>query len=211
MCATRKFIHWACSRQTPTTLSRWSSSTPVSAFLYFVIQFCHVLPVVDFVRACGGSPGDVVRQQVADKREHEYLQRGIACYLFALDDQQIIDSSMKGNSARFINHCCDVRPRIPSGYQRVLLAGLQAFEYDVCTCQIYLCRCLRCVGGVQPNCTARVMNLDGAKRIIFSTLQEIAPGEEFTYDYKFAPDSDPAKRHTIPCNCGAAICRKWLN
>ena len=103
--------------------------------------------MVDFVRACGGSPGDVVRQQVADKREHEYLQRGIACYLFALDDQQIIDSSMKGNSARFINHCCDVRPRIPSGYQRVLLAGLHAFEYDVCTCQIYFVSLLAVCGG----------------------------------------------------------------
>ena len=37
-----------------------------------------------------------------------YLQKGIACYLFALDGELVIDSSMKGNSARFINHCCDV-------------------------------------------------------------------------------------------------------
>merc|ERR1712216_1055459 len=63
--------------------------------------------------------GEIIRQKLADKREHQYLQRGIACYLFALDGELIIDSSMKGNSARFINHCCD------------------------------------------PNCTARVMNLDG--------------------------------------------------
>lgn len=152
--------------------------------------------------------GVVVRQQVADKREHEYLQRGVACYLFALDEHQIIDSSMKGNSARFINHCCDVRSKschvcsfafVYAGetlttYFRVVF-GFGAWRADT----------------TQPNCTARVMTLDGAKRIIFITLREIAPGEEFTYDYKFAPDNDPTKRNTIPCNCGAVTCRKWLN
>jgi SET domain-containing protein len=52
--------------------------------------------------------GEIIRQKLADKREHMYLQKGIACYLFALDGDLVIDSSMKGNSARFINHCCDV-------------------------------------------------------------------------------------------------------
>ena len=65
------------------------------------------------LRSCSHSgcaaPGEIIRQKLADKREHQYLQRGIACYLFALDGELIIDSSMKGNSARFINHCCDVR------------------------------------------------------------------------------------------------------
>jgi SET domain-containing protein len=52
--------------------------------------------------------GVVIRQKLADIREHQYLKRGIACYLFALDSELVIDSSMKGNSARFINHCCEV-------------------------------------------------------------------------------------------------------
>ena len=62
---------------------------------------------------------------------------------------------------------------------------------------------------VQPNCTARVMNLDGARRIIFSTLREISTDEELTYDYKFAADDTAEKK--IPCSCGAAKCRRWLN
>merc|ERR1712159_301633 len=99
--------------------------------------------------------GEIIRQKLADKREHMYLQKGIACYLFALDGELVIDSSMKGNSARFINHCCD------------------------------------------PNCTARVMNLEGSRRIIFSTLREIGEGEELTYDYKFNAESDPALK--VPC------------
>lgn len=53
--------------------------------------------------------GVIIRQKLADMREHRYLERGIGCYMFALDHDSIIDSSMKGNSARFVNHSCDVR------------------------------------------------------------------------------------------------------
>ena len=138
------------------------------------------------------APGEIIRQKLAHKREHQYLQRGIACYLFALDGELIIDSSMKGNSARFINHCCDVRcsARPRNGCRLAIL-------------------CLTARVPPQPNCTARVMNLDGSRRIIFSTVREVAKDEELTYDYKFSAESDPAKR--VPCSCGSAACRKWLN
>jgi hypothetical protein len=39
--------------------------------------------------------------------QHHYLERGIGCYMFALDANTIVDSSMKGNAARFVNHSCD--------------------------------------------------------------------------------------------------------
>eukprot|EP01046_Picozoa_sp_COSAG06_P015967 COSAG06_NODE_1041_length_10982_cov_6.205366_10_plen_324_part_00 len=157
---------------------------------------------------CPCLAGEIIRQKLADKREHIYLQKGIACYLFALDGELVIDSSMKGNSARFINHCCDVRTRLtidrfcftsPCHTHKTNLRSMHRL-----TGRAAAAFCLP-----QPNCTARVMNLEGSRRIIFSTVREIEKDEELTYDYKFCPESDPALK--VPCSCGAVSCRGWLN
>jgi SET domain-containing protein len=38
----------------------------------------------------------------------KYNEKGIGCYMFRIDDDVIIDATLKGNLARFINHSCDV-------------------------------------------------------------------------------------------------------
>lgn len=54
--------------------------------------------------------GEIIRQKVADEREKRYEAIGIgSSYMFRIDDNWIIDATMKGNLARFVNHCCDVR------------------------------------------------------------------------------------------------------
>ncbi|KAK9894559.1 SET domain-containing protein [Cystobasidium minutum MCA 4210] len=51
--------------------------------------------------------GEQIRQQVADKREKAYERQGIgSSYLFRVDDDVVIDATMKGNLGRLINHCC---------------------------------------------------------------------------------------------------------
>jgi histone-lysine N-methyltransferase SETD1 len=51
--------------------------------------------------------GEIVRQCIADKREKEYETSGIgSCYMFRLDLQRIVDATMNGCMARFMNHCC---------------------------------------------------------------------------------------------------------
>ena len=51
--------------------------------------------------------GEVVRQCIADKREKGYETSGIgSCYMFRLDLQRIVDATMIGCMARFMNHCC---------------------------------------------------------------------------------------------------------
>ena len=56
--------------------------------------------------------GSVVRQSVADLREKQYEQSGIgSSYLFRVDHETIIDATMVGNLARFINHSCSVSPQ----------------------------------------------------------------------------------------------------
>ena len=36
-----------------------------------------------------------------------YLQ-GIGCYMFRIDDYDVIDATLHGSAARFINHSCEV-------------------------------------------------------------------------------------------------------
>ena len=53
--------------------------------------------------------GEVIRQKVADAREKKYEKIGIgSSYLFRVDEDTIIDATMRGNLARFINHSCEV-------------------------------------------------------------------------------------------------------
>lgn len=53
--------------------------------------------------------GEVIRSVVCDLREKYYESRGIGCYMFRIDDNFVVDATLKGNAARFINHSCDVR------------------------------------------------------------------------------------------------------
>lgn len=61
--------------------------------------------------------GEVIRAVLADQREKRYEamrgRRGVAgCYMFRIDDNLVVDATLKGNAARFINHSCDVSASI---------------------------------------------------------------------------------------------------
>ena len=58
----------------------------------------------------------------------------------------------------------------------------------------------------QPNCYAKIITIDGQKKITIYSKQPIAYGEEITYDYKF-----PIEDEKILCLCGTKACRKYLN
>ncbi|KAJ3211455.1 hypothetical protein HDU82_005813 [Entophlyctis luteolus] len=60
-----------------------------------------------------------------------------------------------------------------------------------------------------PNCNAKIITVDGQKKIVIYANKPVAEGEEITYDYKF-----PIEEDKIPCLCGAqvhAACRGFLN
>ncbi|KDQ56889.1 hypothetical protein JAAARDRAFT_132145, partial [Jaapia argillacea MUCL 33604] len=57
-----------------------------------------------------------------------------------------------------------------------------------------------------PNCTARIITITGDKKIVIYAKQDIELGDEVTYDYHF-----PIEQDKIPCLCGSAKCRGYLN
>jgi len=50
--------------------------------------------------------------------------------------------------------------------------------------------------------------MPGKKHIVIFALRKIYRGEELTYDYKFPIEDE---KHKIACNCGARLCRKYMN
>lgn len=79
-----------------------------------------------------------------------------------------------------------------------------------------------------PNCTAKIIRVEGSKRIVIYALRDIAESklpavlclckrpfanklidEELTYDYKFERELDSDER--IPCLCGSSGCKGFLN
>ncbi|KAJ5647554.1 Histone-lysine N-methyltransferase [Penicillium lividum] len=60
-----------------------------------------------------------------------------------------------------------------------------------------------------PNCTAKIIRVDGSKRIVIYALREIERDEELTYDYKFEREWGSDDR--IPCLCGSTGCKGFLN
>ena len=119
--------------------------------------------------------GEVLSQSVANDRElmsklvegmkcsYNKVKMG-SCYFFRLNNDHIVDATVKGNESRFINHCCD------------------------------------------PNCYARVVNINNENKIIFFALQDINPGEEITYDYKFQYEDKE-----LVCLCGSKHCNGRMN
>lgn len=113
--------------------------------------------------------GEVLRQTIADEREKKAEREGDgdggSCYMFKLDDDYVVDATVKGNCARFINHSCN------------------------------------------PNCTCKMIEDDTRqKHIMIIAKRDIAPGEEITYDYQFAVESEK-----LACLCGAPNCLGRLN
>ena len=57
----------------------------------------------------------------------------------------------------------------------------------------------------EPNCASRVFDNEDESHVAIFALRDLQPGEELTYDYRFAGDEK------LPCNCGTARCRGQVN
>lgn len=59
--------------------------------------------------------------------------RGIDCYMFKIDEDEVVDATMHGNAARFINHSCD-----PNCYSKVKLITSHSFQLQLVIIIIYI-------------------------------------------------------------------------
>jgi len=51
--------------------------------------------------------GEVIRSELTDIREKRYTEQNRGIYMFRLDDDRVLDATMSGNMARYINHSCN--------------------------------------------------------------------------------------------------------
>ncbi|XP_035240634.1 histone-lysine N-methyltransferase 2A-like isoform X2 [Anguilla anguilla] len=73
--------------------------------------------------------GTVIRSVLAEKRQRYYEGKGVGSYMFRIDDYEVVDATMHGNAARFINHSC--KPNCFSrviniqGHKRIIIFALR--------------------------------------------------------------------------------------
>lgn len=66
--------------------------------------------------------GELIGKKVADKRERFYRENGIlSVYLFKIFDDMIVDATLKGNLARFINHSCSPNAIARISHDRIFI------------------------------------------------------------------------------------------
>merc|ERR1712018_179235 len=51
--------------------------------------------------------GEVIRSDLTDIREKRYEDQNRGIYMFRLDDERVVDATMTGGVARYINHSCE--------------------------------------------------------------------------------------------------------
>jgi len=51
--------------------------------------------------------GQVIRSELTDLREKRYESQNRGIYMFRLDDERVVDATLSGGVARYINHSCD--------------------------------------------------------------------------------------------------------
>ena len=51
--------------------------------------------------------GEVIRSELTDIREKRYEEQNRGIYMFRLDDDRVLDATMVGGMARYVNHSCD--------------------------------------------------------------------------------------------------------
>lgn len=51
--------------------------------------------------------GELIRNETANRREKLYQAQNRGIYMFRLNDDNVVDATISGGLARYINHCCD--------------------------------------------------------------------------------------------------------
>ena len=110
--------------------------------------------------------------------------------MFRLNDDHVVDATISGGLARYINHCCDPN----------CIAETVSIEKDQF---IVIIANKRIAKGDEVTNFLNSFKFNFTK--IFKLIFFLA---KLTYDYKFDFEDDSNK---ISCLCGSANCKKWMN
>jgi hypothetical protein len=126
--------------------------------------------------------------------------------LFALENIDVNDMVIEYVGEIVRQHVADVREK---RYERMGIGSSYMFRLDNeyiidATTRGNLARFIN--HSCDPNCCAKIIRVDEEKKVVIYALKPIMIGEELTYDYKF-----PFEDEKIPCHCGTAKCKRWLN
>lgn len=72
--------------------------------------------------------GERITQGEADRRYPDTPGVTHHTFLFALDDDMVVDAAVRGNSARFINHSCDPNCEAVIEDDRIWIEAVKAIE-----------------------------------------------------------------------------------
>ena len=77
---------------------------------------------------CIEYQGALIRNSLADTFLKRYTAMGIPgdCYIFRIDDELMVDATMWGNIARFMNHSC-----APNAYSRIVEVGKGSYDKHI--------------------------------------------------------------------------------
>ena len=155
-----------------------------------------------------------------------FRRLGIADYMFRAGPDEIIDATLRGSRARYINHSCDpncfaaihtlppplpIPPSIEEEGTRMDNVGEDAIDPrgrqraesfdDTVTPSAF--------SAPPPFQTASDPSIPpsySGRKVLVYALRKILPGEELLYDYSFSADEA-----LVPCKCKAAACRGTIN
>lgn len=107
--------------------------------------------------------------------------------MFRLDEERVVDATLCGGLARYINHSCNPN----------CVAEIVEVDRDL---RIIIFAKRRIQRGEE------VSNLKIVSKTVFFYKRVFFL--QLAYDYKFDIEDD---QHKISCMCGAPNCRKWMN
>uniref|UniRef100_A0A0N5AVU6 Histone-lysine N-methyltransferase n=1 Tax=Syphacia muris TaxID=451379 RepID=A0A0N5AVU6_9BILA len=70
--------------------------------------------------------GELIRSEVSEMREKKYEAQNRGVYMFRIDEERVIDATMAGGPARYINHSCD-----PNCSTRLVTSGTTADDKKI--------------------------------------------------------------------------------
>jgi SET domain-containing protein len=74
--------------------------------------------------------GELIRNEVANNREKLYEQQNRGIYMFRLDDDNVVDATVSGCLARYMNHSCEVDFHLIAKKKKSFLLNFLLAECD---------------------------------------------------------------------------------